>query len=711
MIKMIWNGLGAGSLNACVRVCALMIVCSPLATVAELADLEIFQPNYPRAGYFRVAEFLIRENYAGKEDQYVAWRDQFSDLSGIMGKVESEELLRENPHEQIRDWFKRYKQDFPEKFVMVHFNGRGRIPTYRMDRFFAGHWLYFEGADVGNDLPAGKEDIWIEVSDVRRFKLDNGRKEKSPDDITLVKRNRDGSLDWNYAEYVRLLEIGKGRIKVRRAMFGSRALEFKAGSTYAAPHIMSGPWEQTRNMVWYGNFSTACPRDAQGRTYADVLLEELAENFAPGGRWETFDGVQFDVMESEPHTGYHPSRTKKWVADCNGDGKQDNGVFDGIQTYGLGCFNFVARLRDAIGPEKIIAADGRRPNSQKSGDFSLNGIEMEGFPEQEPYGFVAWSGPYNLLNQWKNTTRNPQFNYAAFRYNKWNQLTQPDFFRYYRLAVAATCFTDSFLLANSWTARDIAPHLNELFEGVEGRPVGWLGKPLDNAVHLASRSPDVMAGRGNPFSSAALKKRDTDTPWIDAGGRRQGGELSINSKKHLVVMPENGSDVAAFTVRNVPYENEEAFIELRLRSIGTPEGYPEGYARWIQAFGNRQPERYKIQYGYCGEEWMTYRYYFANTHNLIANEPIVYNPDGEERIDVEFRIWGRNAPVEIEYITVHDAPEVVYRPFEKGLVVANLSARPVEFDLSVDPRFGATGTVVVPAKDAVFALTGKNGPF
>ena len=68
-------------------------------------------------------------------------------------------------------------------------------------------------------------------------------------------------------------------------MFHSEGRAFEAGKTYAAPHVMGGPWEKTYNMVWYYNLSTVCPRDAQGKSCADVLLEELSANFAEGGRW------------------------------------------------------------------------------------------------------------------------------------------------------------------------------------------------------------------------------------------------------------------------------------------------------------------------------------------------------------------------------------------------------------------------------------------
>ncbi|MCF7848973.1 MAG: hypothetical protein K9M45_09000, partial [Kiritimatiellales bacterium] len=541
-----------------------------------------------------------------------------------------------------------------------------------------------------------------------RFRVDNGRQKKSSDDITMVKRNRDGSLDWNHAEYGRVLEIKDDSILVRRAMFGCKALAFKAGQTYAAPHVMSGPWGATRNMVWYYNLSTECPRDPKGRNCVDVLVDELAENFASGGRWETFDGVQFDAMTGEPHTGYHPSRiNKEWPPDCNGDGKADGGMIGGMQTYGLGCFDFIKRLRTVVGPEKILAADGRRSDSQKSGDLSLNGIELEGFPEQDPYGFVAWSGAYNLLNQWKPATREPRFNYAALRYNGCEKFKQADLFRYYRLGVAGTCFTDSFLMANSWTSREIPPRLNEIFSGLEGRPVGWLGRPLGEAVHLAAQSRDEFKGRGKPFSPSAFRKRGKDDPWIEAGVKSFGGQFTSNKEKHLLVSPGEGEEVAAFTIKNVPYGTNEVFIELRLRSVATPKGYPEGYMRWMQANGSDQPKRYKIQYGYCGPEWTTHRYYFHNTRDLLTNESIAYNPEGQKHIDIEFRIWGPGAATEIEYITIHDAPEVVCRQFERGLVVANLSNQPIQLDRAVDTRFSKGWKLTVPAQDAVFQTLEK----
>lgn len=161
-----------------------------------------------------------------------------AELSGIMGKTEYEELLRDNPHEQIYTWFKRFKEEYPEKFVVVHMNGRGRIPNYRLEKFSPGHWLYFEGSDVQTSLPAATEskyrkEVWIEVDDPSHFRMDNGMHFNRPDDITLVRKKADGTFDWEHAEYVRLIEIRGNQLLIQRAMFHSEGRAFEAGKTYA----------------------------------------------------------------------------------------------------------------------------------------------------------------------------------------------------------------------------------------------------------------------------------------------------------------------------------------------------------------------------------------------------------------------------------------------------------------------------------------------
>lgn len=691
-------------INSCQILLLLVLFVLPRQVPGQTQDLnalEIFSENYPRAGYFRVAEFTIRQSYPGQPDKYKEWRDRFSDLSGIMGKTEYEELLRNNPHEQISDWFSRYKKDFPDKFVMVHMNGRGRIPNYRLDKFSPGHWLYFEGSDVQSDLPAAwstrfQKEVWVKVADPDKFRLDNGRRQRGKDDITLVRKNKDGSFDWEHAEYVRLLEKKGDMIKIRRAMFGSKALKFSKENTYAAPHMMEGPWGETQNMVWYYNLSTHCPKDKNGKTCADILLEELSGNFKKGGRWENFDGVQFDVMMSMPILGAHPGRRKLGISiDTDMDGKPDGGVIDGVHAYGIGVFDFVNRLRKEVGPDKIIAADGRHVWSQKVGNGAFNGAEMEGFPSQEPYGFVHWSTPVNLLNFWQGVTGKPCFNYAAFRYDGPHHLDKKDLLAHYRLAFAGTAFTNTFILANSWATSDGIPAIHEVFGLPKTEsPIGWLGKPVGETVHLAGSAQyhgtDLLDGRGTPVRASILEPK-SDTPYLSAIRNTTAG---LKENGIIALVPDNSGDELGFTIKNVPFEKGQIYIEITMRSGDIDERYPEGYLRAgsIILNGVKSP-REMVNQIKMNEGWFTYRIYLANSFDTKTKKPIVYNKKGEKTVDVEVVMHDTLGTVEISKVMMNNKPEIVYRDFEHGTIVANLSTQ----DFVWKER-----NLTVPAKDALF---------
>ena len=669
----------------------------------KLHDAELFNNSYPRAMYFRVPEFVIRNEYADQPAKYSEWRDRFSDLSGIMGKTEHEELLRHNPHQQIYDWFKRFKQDFPEKIVMVHFNGRGRIPNYNIDKFSPGHWSYFEGSMVNSYLPDNMaidytDEIWIEVDDVSKFRMDNGSSKKVKDDITLVRKKKDGNLDWEHAEYVRLLDIGENEIKIKRAMFGSIANEFRSGRTYAAPHIMGGPWGSTANMVWYYNFSTTCPMDKKGKTCTDVLLDELADNFAKGGRWEFFDGVEFDVMTDNPTTGYHENRRKLGQrADTNGDCEQDDGIIDGINVFGLGNFDFITRLRERIGPDKILSADGREKGCQKVGNGSFNGVEMEGVPEQRPYGWATWSTVYNTLNVWKTVSAKPDFNYSAFRYNNPDRYSQDVLFRYYRLAFALSAFTETFVAVNSWTTLQGVPDIKEVFENPEIKThMGWLGKPVDAPIYIArnqSKYPDLLNGKGKsvcfPENLFNVKANSiyikTDNEYISDSGIMR-------------LIPGEGNEMA-FKLCSIPYKQNQVYIEFKLRSVKNNPVYPRGYNRIVEIFSEGQSQRFKTMLMPVTQEWNTFRVYFCNTIDELDGSPVNFNITGQDHINLVFKLSETIDPVEVSEITVRSAPEVIVRKFENGYVIANLSAS----DYYYEPL-----RINVPSKDALFLIQNLN---
>jgi hypothetical protein len=67
--------------------------------------------------------------------------------------------------------------------------------------------------------------------------------------------------------------------------------------------------------------------------------------------------------------------------DLNGDGLGDDGLFDGMDTYGQGLFEFYDRMGKRLGKDRLVLADS---NVTKLGPFdSLNGMEIEGFSRIE----------------------------------------------------------------------------------------------------------------------------------------------------------------------------------------------------------------------------------------------------------------------------------------------------------------------------------------
>ena len=258
----------------------------------QSADLEMFEKGYPRAFFFRASEGFASN---GRID-FETWEEIFLPLGGIEGKVLEEEV----PGRSLRniDFFVRYKKRHPEKLVLLHYNGNARDPRDHTERYFAGHWIYFSGCRIKSNIPAEEGETDVSVEDARLFHANIGRYGNSNEDIGLCLLDSDGKPDWHFSEQVQLVSVdtSKNVIRVKRGCYGTTPREFPAGESWAAAHMSEGPWGRRSNLLWMYNFSTACPRDDQGKNCVDVYVDEFAEHFLPGGDLETFDGVEFDVL-------------------------------------------------------------------------------------------------------------------------------------------------------------------------------------------------------------------------------------------------------------------------------------------------------------------------------------------------------------------------------------------------------------------------------
>ena len=192
-----------------ISIILLMLNSCGTGTDERKSDLRVLNDEYPRAYFFRMAE--------GTYEPYEDWEANLERLMGIQGKALDEEIVGRT--ERNPEFFTRFKQNHPDQLVLLHFNGNARDPRYRRDKFFAGHWLYFNGAEILSEVPAGEVESEIKVSDASLFKVNIGRFKDRNEDIGLCELDEEGKPDWNKSEQVQLLSADsvKNIISVKRA--------------------------------------------------------------------------------------------------------------------------------------------------------------------------------------------------------------------------------------------------------------------------------------------------------------------------------------------------------------------------------------------------------------------------------------------------------------------------------------------------------------
>lgn len=545
------------------RICVTLLAVAAGAPHRCAANdaLMVLEPGHPQAFFFRAAEGPP----ALPRTPYEAWANDFNRLMGIMGKCLDEEVLgRElrNP-----EFFCRFKRDYPRQAVLLHFNGNSRDPRHGTGAYFPGHWIYRNATPILTDVAAEEGETEIGVGDVTDFHLGAGRYRTSNDDIALFGTAVDGRHDWGHCEQVQLVAVDKknNRIRVRRGCYGTRPLAFKRGAARAAAHAVEGPWGKKNNLLWFYNFATHCPRDGEGKTCADRLVDDLAAWFGKGGKLEAFDGLEFDVLFNETH------------GDTDGDGKPDDGVVGGVNAYGAGVIEFARQLRKRMGEDRLLLADGAlgwggRRSQRAFGIF--NGIESEGFPNLDDWDFADWSGGMNRHAFWKANGRAPSLSYIN---HKWiepvagrpGETVNPEVpWGRHRLSFAAAQFTDAAICYSYAPARGADGRYgiwDELRCGADNR-LGWLGRPEGPPVHMAAAQPDLL---GNKAIASLI-------------GRIKGPVAATASAEGIMVTPDSADSAQLeWTIGDVPTKGGD--LVLLVTMTGEPmKGCPREMARFVR---------------------------------------------------------------------------------------------------------------------------------
>lgn len=550
-------------------VSASVILATACVTCGQ--SLTIREDNYPRVFYFRATE---RACSPRAYPTYESWERDFDGLMGILGKCLEEECLGRLP--RAPEFFTEFKERHPEQAVLLHFNGNSRDPLFERDDFFPGHWVYRAAVMIEEDVPATGGESVIKVSDASSFRVNSGRYRTHNDDISLF-GVKDGRHDWYHCEHVQLVAVDAkaDTITVKRGCYGSKPLAFKKSNSRAAAHQVEGPWGKDNHFLWYYNYSTHCPKDRDGKTCSDVLVDDLTRWFGQGGVLEAYDGLEFDVLFNQTH------------GDTTGNGLEDNGVVDGVNNYGIGVVEFGRKLRARMGEEFIIQADGAlgQGGSRSQRCWGLfNGIESEGWPNLPDWEIDDWSGGLNRHFFWQQNARQPAFNYIN---HKWVQSIpdRPGFHRQvdvpfsrHRLVFAAGQFVDAMICYSSVPmiprsagdqrqARfDKYPIWDEFVCGADN-VLGWLGSPEGPAVRMAEKTPDLLGTTG---SGKAL------------ADQIRGRVVAAAGDEGVTIRPKDGDAKALkFAVKDVPTNGEDLFVSVTMK--GSPmTGYPREMARFVQ---------------------------------------------------------------------------------------------------------------------------------
>jgi hypothetical protein len=635
------------------------------ADSADLAAKDVFTVGFPQGLAFRgeMSRPLHRD--------YAAWSGALRDQAGVIRKFTTEELPKIYP-ESI-GWAARFAQEHPEKLMLLHLNGEGRQVTTEAavhQRYFPGHWVYQPGSVVTNDLTAEADEFT--VAEIGPFKvdayLDRGDNEDGkhwfPQMLCLVAVDENGKRDWHRSEFVVVTKVDRARrtVAVKRGQLFSKARSHGAGRTYAAP-LAAGVWGGAP-MAYY-NLSSACPKDAQGRSAADIFRDEIAGWFSANGPLGRFNGVAFDV-------NYWVVRDASW--DVDNDGRSDGGIVAGVNVWRMGDWKFLSELRAALGEQRIITADAQLAANQQAVGL-LDGIESEGLVQHND-GFRGFSRAVNTHLYWQENNPRPRdFRYVVLKLKNPADEKRADQLRRFAVGAASVLGARTTAIPVGVLPPDFATP-------------GSLGMPAGGLIRPVRVTPDLLKGAG----LSALEAKDCVlTPSATGDG--------------LDIAPASEASPMVVTLRNLAVPAGDVTVFVEMQALDPLEGFSsEAYVpRMVRAAFSKLPTYGEGRY----DSYYTDLYGFMGTHRRSVLSFYLRRPNlPAQTLDVRFSIEGRGRARVFE-LTAHSGADVLVRRFTKGVVVVNPAFEPQAVELAATPRVGSSAArVVVPPLDAVFLTRG-----
>jgi hypothetical protein len=553
----------------------------------------------------------------------------------------------------------------PGKLCLLHLNGEARTIAHKVfhERYFPGHWGYRPGEILKVDLTP--EATTIPVNDVRLFSqrvpLRRGNElvgEMHPS-IILVRLDAEGRRLWYESEYAQITAIDSQQriLTVQRGQYFSQAKAFQAGRTYIAPMHC----EHWGGLEWTLNMSTACPRDKNGETAADVCLREIVEWCGPNGPAAHVDGIGFDVI-------YFLAKFPGW--DLDNDGKADDGVApDGRRFQFEGVYAFLKRLRAAMGEDFLLTSDCWDPKNQRAvGTF--NGCESEGLCAPND-AWRQFARTLNIHTYW-NLHNNAKYRYSYITNKMLHPEDQKIRLQLSRLGLATACILEVSYCGVEGSGRtDGLPMIAEMHRGGT-HEMNWLGRPAGPAVFLPKMTRDLLAGKGQIFSADFVQQLETKRC-----------QVSLDTDGSLLVQgtSQNRYDTMEVTLRGIPIKTGDLIVFFEVMAVDPLEGLPredrvprlvtvhaEGLPKYPDQLGRLN--MYNDITGFMGTAGFTPQYaYFRRAG------------EGRGIIDLTFVLEDQGR-CKLRNLTIHNAPLAIIREFQNGVVLVNPSQQPVVLDLT-----------------------------
>ncbi len=660
----------------------------PVVPGRTLGTLDIFKSAQPRCFSFR-SDYLSGLGYS-------IFSNTISQSYGHAPKLFAEERVVSAGNQPLMT---QYALDRPEKLLLCHFNFK-QIKIMQQPEFaefFSGHWLYYPGSTLTASVSAG--DTVLTVADAKNFIEYAPVGSIGNSVIALIPLDGAGRRQWAQTEFAALAGKFGNTLTVERGLFRTSAREYPAGTAVA---ILPSLYEGETNTTFMFNWSIDCPLDSQGRNCGDIFVQMITNYFRTNQPLERIHGILSDVLFWEIGDPVPPANTAKRYFDANADGLGDSGYDSkGINRFALGVYDLVRKLRLALGPDRIISADGNGKQWPRLPHL-FNGMESEGLSHWNDSFASDWSSNPNLFRYWKAHEGFPQS--LSYIVDKLPLLANvPELYAEHKLHLQRLAGAVSAILDISVTASgtdQVFPErryelYDHLKQGVVDRP-SWLGAPGE-WMRPATNAPNLFSGMAGDWGStnAIVAFDANESAWRV----RTTGDPSGSARENMTIR---------FQGLGIPAG--DLFFRFQLKAAPLT-WFPSNVYRYVTVtVDGRQVN--------------------TNTAGMLTGVAssdgyseccFYYRTAGPATVNINLTFEGAQ-DVWIKNFTVHNATDIFARGFENGVVLANPENEPYTFNLKElfpdricwrltgheweDPETNSGNpvgdTVTVPALDGLF---------